>query len=133
LAPEKMTPEKILKKVKDENIKFIDLKFNDLPGLWQHFTITAGELNGNMDSDPAKGGIWAEGIGFDGSSIRGFQEIQESDMILMLDPETAVIDPIPQHPTLSIICDVYNPRTKKPYSRDPRYIARKAVQHMKST
>ena len=133
MASEKMTPEKILKKVKDENIKFIDLKFNDLPGLWQHFTITAGELNGNMDSNPAKGGIWAEGIGFDGSSIRGFQEIQESDMILMLDPETAVIDPIPQHPTLSIICDVYNPRTKKPYSRDPRYIARKAVQHMKST
>jgi len=133
LAPEKMTPEKILKKVKDENIKFIDLKFNDLPGLWQHFTITAPELNGNMDSDPAKGGIWAEGIGFDGSSIRGFQEIQESDMILMLDPGTAIIDPIPVHPTLSIICDVYNPRTKKPYSRDPRYIAKKAVQYMKST
>jgi glutamine synthetase len=128
-----MTPEKILKKVKDENIKFIDLKFNDLPGLWQHFTITAGELNGNLDSDPSKGGIWAEGIGFDGSSIRGFQHIQESDMILMLDPGTAIIDPIPQHPTLSIICDVYNPVTKKPYTRDPRYIAKKAVKYLKST
>jgi glutamine synthetase len=127
-----MTPEKILKKVKDENIKFIDLKFLDLPGLWQHFTITPGEI-GIDDPDGAKGGIWTEGIGFDGSSIRGFQEIQESDMILMLDAGTAVIDPICEHPTLSIICDVYDPVTKKPYSRDPRYIAKKAVQHLKST
>ncbi len=81
MASDKMTPEKILKKVKDENIKFIDLKFLDLPGLWQHFTITPGEI-GIDDPDGAKGGIWTEGIGFDGSSIRGFQEIQESDMIL---------------------------------------------------
>jgi len=132
LVPDKMTPEKILKKVKDENIKFIDLKFLDLPGLWQHFTITPGEI-GIDDPDGAKGGIWTEGIGFDGSSIRGFQEIQESDMILMLDAGTAVIDPICEHPTLSIICDVYDPVTKKPYSRDPRYIAKKAVQHLKST
>ena len=132
MVPDKMTPEKILKKVKDENIKFIDLKFLDLPGLWQHFTITPGEI-GIDDPDGAKGGIWTEGIGFDGSSIRGFQEIQESDMILMLDAGTAVIDPICEHPTLSIICDVYDPVTKKPYSRDPRYIAKKAVQHLKST
>ncbi|MGA2158765.1 MAG: type I glutamate--ammonia ligase [Dehalococcoidia bacterium] len=127
-----MTPEKILKKVKDENIKFIDLKFLDLPGLWQHFTITPGEI-GIDDPDGAKGGIWTEGIGFDGSSIRGFQEIQESDMILKLDAETAVIDPICEHPTLSVICDVYDPVTGKPYSRDPRYIAKKAAQHLKST
>ena len=132
MAPDKMTPEKILKKVKDENIKFIDLKFLDLPGLWQHFTITPGEI-GIDDPEGSKEGIWTEGIGFDGSSIRGFQEIQESDMILMLDAGTAIIDPICEHPTLSIICDVYDPVTKKPYSRDPRYIARKAVQHLKST
>ncbi len=132
MAPDKMTPEKILKRVKDENIKFIDLKFLDLPGLWQHFTITPGEI-GIDDPEGSKEGIWTEGIGFDGSSIRGFQEIQESDMILMLDAGTAIIDPICEHPTLSIICDVYDPVTKKPYSRDPRYIARKAVQHLKST
>ena len=132
MAPEKMTPEKILKKVKDENIKFIDLKFLDLPGLWQHFTITPGEI-GIDDPDGAKGGIWTEGIGFDGSSIRGFQEIQESDMILKLDPETAIIDPICKHPTLSIICDVFDPINKKAYTRDPRFIAKKAVQHLKST
>jgi glutamine synthetase len=127
-----MTPEKILKKVKDENIKFIDLKFIDLPGLWQHFTITAGEI-GIDDPDGAKGGIWTEGIGFDGSSIRGFQEIQESDMILKLDPATAIVDPICEHPTLSIICDVFDPVTGKAYTRDPRYIAKKAVHYMKST
>jgi len=128
-----MTPEKILKKIKDEDIKFVDLKFNDLPGLWQHFTITSPELNGLEDSDPAKGGIWAEGIGFDGSSIRGFQAIQESDMILHLDPETAIVDPICGHPTLSIICDIYDPLTKKPYTRDPRYITKKAAEYLKST
>jgi len=133
LASDKMTPDKILKKVKDENIKFIDLKFNDLPGLWQHFTITESQLDGLPDSDHSKGGIWAEGIGFDGSSIRGFQAIQESDMILKLDPETAVVDPICEHPTLSIICDIYDPLSKKAYTRDPRYIAKKSVQYLKST
>ena len=132
MAPDKMTPEKIIRKVKEEGIKFIDLKFLDLPGLWQHFTITPGEI-GIDDPDGAKGGIWTEGIGFDGSSIRGFQEIQESDMILKLDPETAIIDPICKHPTLSIICDVFDPINKKAYTRDPRFIAKKAVQHLKST
>jgi glutamine synthetase len=132
LASEKMTPEKILKKVKDENIKFIDLKFLDLPGLWQHFTITPSEI-GIDDPDGAKGGIWKEGIGFDGSSIRGFQEIHESDMLLKLDPETAIIDPMCAYPTLSIICDIFDPITAKAYSRDPRYIAKKSVQYLKST
>jgi glutamine synthetase len=132
LASDKMTPEKILKKVRDEGIKFIDLKFLDLPGLWQHFTITPSEI-GIDDPDGAKGGIWKDGIGFDGSSIRGFQEIHESDMLLKLDPATAIMDPICQHPTLSIICDIFDPITTKAYSRDPRYIAKKAVQHLKST
>lgn len=132
MASEKMTPEKILKKVKDENIKFIDLKFLDLPGLWQHFTITPSEI-GVDDPDGAKSGIWTEGIGFDGSSIRGFQEIHESDMLLKLDPETAIIDPMCAYPTLSIICDIFDPITAKAYSRDPRYIAKKSVKYLKST
>ncbi|HID95537.1 MAG TPA: type I glutamate--ammonia ligase [Candidatus Latescibacteria bacterium] len=125
-----MTPEEILKFVKDQNIEIIDLKFNDLPGLWQHFSIPASELI--EIADPTKG-IWVEGIGFDGSSIRGFQKIQESDMILMLDPKTAVIDPACEVPTLSIICNIYDPITKKPYSRDPRYIAEKAEEYLRST
>ena len=120
----------VIKMVKENDIRIIDLKFNDLPGLWQHFSIPATELTG-ID-DPATS-IWVEGIGFDGSSIRGFQKIHESDMILQLDPATAVVDPACDVPTLSIICDVYDPVTKKPYSRDPRYVAKKADEYLKST
>ena len=120
----------VLKTIKENNIQIVDLKFNDLPGLWQHFSIPATEL-ADIE-DPAKG-IWIEGIGFDGSSIRGFQKIHESDMVLQLDPGTAVVDPACQIPTLSIICDIYDPVTKKPYSRDPRYVAKKAAEYLKST
>ena len=98
-----MKPEEILKFVKESNIEIVDLKFNDLPGLWQHFSIPSSELT---DIDDPTRGIWIDGIGFDGSSIRGFQQIQESDMILMPDPETAVIDPVCEIPTLSIVCDI---------------------------
>ena len=125
-----MKPEEVLQFVKDNDIKIVDLKFNDLPGLWQHFSIPATELT---DIDDPTRGIWVDGIGFDGSSIRGFKKIQESDMILVPDPATAVIDPICQIPTLSILCDVYDPLTKQPYTRDPRYIARKAEQYLRST
>lgn len=125
-----MTPEQILKFIKENDIKIVDLKFNDLPGLWQHFSIPASELT---DIDDPTRGIWVDGIGFDGSSIRGFQKIQESDMVLIPDPETAVIDPICEVPTLSIICDIYDPLTKQPYTRDPRYIAKKAERYLKST
>ena len=125
-----MTPEQVLEFVKKNKIEIVDLKFNDLPGIWQHFSIPASELT-ELD-DPTKG-IWMDGIGFDGSSIRGFKKIQESDMLLILDPETAVIDPICQIPTLSIICDVTDPLTREPYTRDPRYIAKKAEKHLKST
>jgi len=120
----------VIKMVKENDIRIIDLKFNDLPGLWQHFSIPAAEITG-ID-DPATS-IWVEGIGFDGSSIRGFQKIHESDMVLQLDPGTAVVDPACDVPTLSIICDVYDPTTKKPYSRDPRYVAKKAAGYLKST
>ena len=120
----------VTKLIKDNNIQFVDLKFNDLPGLWQHFTITTTELSAAED---IVNSIWVDGIGFDGSSIRGFQKIQESDMILIPDPKTAVIDPCCEVPTLSIICDIYDPITRKPYSRDPRYIARKAVEYLKKS
>jgi glutamine synthetase len=125
-----MTPEEVLRFVKENNIKIVDLKFNDLPGLWQHFSIPASELT---DIDDPTRGIWVDGIGFDGSSIRGFQKIQESDMILIPDPETAVIDPVCETPTLSIICDIYEPLNKQPYTRDPRYIAKKAEEYLKSS
>jgi len=116
--------------IKENGIQIVDFKFNDLPGLWQHFSIPASELS-EID-DPVKS-IWVEGIGFDGSSIRGFQKIQESDMILQLDAKTAVVDPVCEVPTLSIICDIYDPVTKKPYTRDPRYIAKKAADYLRKT
>ncbi|HPP12933.1 MAG TPA: type I glutamate--ammonia ligase [bacterium] len=122
--------QRVVKLIKDNHIQIVDLKFNDLPGLWQHFSIPVSELT-EID-DPIKS-IWAEGIGFDGSSIRGFQKIQESDMILMPDPATAVVDYICEVPTLSIICDIYDPLTRKPYTRDPRYIAKKAADFLRET
>ena len=125
-----MKPEEIASFIKKNYIEFVDLKFNDLPGMWQHFSIPVSELT-EID-DPTRG-IWVDGIGFDGSSIRGFQAIQESDMILLPDPDSAVIDPICEVPTLSIICDIHDPLTKKPYTRDPRYIAKKAEKYLKST
>jgi glutamine synthetase len=102
----------------------VDLRFTDMPGIWQHFSIPVRQLTGELFED---------GIGFDGSSIRGFKEIHESDMLLMLDPATAFLDPIFEVPTLSIICDVYDPVTREPYSRDPRYIAKKAEAYLKQT
>ena len=119
------TPDEVKRFIQKNKIQVIDFKFNDLPGLWQHFSVPAQELLGD--------GVWQEGIGFDGSSIRGFQKIQESDMILMPDPTTAVIDPICQTPTLSIICNIYDPVTKEPYTRDPRYVAQKAEEYLKKT
>ncbi len=116
--------------ISSKEIKIIDFKFNDLPGLWQHFSIPAQEIV--KETDP-KSGIWAEGIGFDGSSIRGFQKIQESDMILCPDPTTAVLDPVCEVPTLSIICNVFDPITKEAYTRDPRFIAQKAEDYLKAT
>ncbi len=123
-------PEEVKQYIRKHKIQVVDLKFNDLPGLWQHFSIPASELT---DFEKVEKSIWAEGIGFDGSSIRGFQKIQESDMILLPDPTTAILDPVCQVPTLSVICDIHDPITKEPYSRDPRYIARKAEEYLKKT
>jgi len=117
-----MTPRDVLKLAKQKGAKIVDLRFIDLPGLWQHFSIPASELSEEL---------FAEGIGFDGSSIRGFQTIDESDMLLMLDPDTAAMDPFTADPTLVLICNVKDPITGEWYSRDPRYVARKAEAHLK--
>ncbi|HYY60311.1 MAG TPA: type I glutamate--ammonia ligase, partial [Burkholderiales bacterium] len=114
----------VVELIEGEGIKIIDLRFTDLPGLWQHFSITLPELTPDL---------FTEGIGFDGSSIRGFQEIHESDMLLKPDAATAFIDPMCQVPTLAMICDVVDPVLKQPYSRDPRFVARKAEKYVQQT
>lgn len=116
--------EKVFKTIKDRDVRIIDLKFTDLLGQWQHFSVTTTEFTEETFED---------GIGFDGSSIRGFQKIHESDMILFPDPESAFVDPFTAVPTLSLICDVADPITRENYSRDPRNIARKAESYLKST
>ena len=115
-------PSDVVKMAKD--VKMVDYRFVDLPGTWQHFTVPARQLT--VDT-------FEEGVGFDGSSIRGFQEIHESDMLLLPDPDSAFIDPIFEIPTLVLICDVHDPITLQPYSRDPRYVARKAEAYLKQT
>jgi glutamine synthetase len=112
-----------MKFIKDEGIQIIDLKFVDMPGLWQHFSVSAREFEEDA---------FTEGVGFDGSSIRGFQAINESDMLLVPDPDATFVDPFTAVPTLSIICDVRDPITGEMYSRDPRHVAKKAEAHVKS-
>jgi len=107
-----------------KDVKMVDIRFIDLPGTWQHFTIPVRRL----DED-----LFKEGVPFDGSSIRGFQEIHESDMLLLPDPESAFIDPVAEIPTLVLTCDVHDPITLEAYGRDPRYIARKAEAYVKQT
>jgi len=108
----------------EHDVQLVDLKFTDLPGTWQHFAVAARELGEDL---------LTAGAGFDGSSIRGFQEINESDMLLLPDPATACIDPFHELPTLSLVCDVRDPVTGGSYSRDPRNVARKAERHLVST
>jgi len=123
-----VTPEEIKHFCAENGIRFVDVKFVDLFGLWQHLTRPIHELNDWTDYDRSP---WRRGFGFDGSSIRGFQKIEESDMLLVPDPDTAIIDPHIQAPTLSVICDVEDPVTRERYSRDPRHIATKAEQYVK--
>lgn len=118
------TAKEVIAFAKENDIQIVDLKFTDLPGVWQHFSIPLGEMTPEL---------FEEGIGFDGSSIRGFQEIHESDMLLIPDPTTAVVDPILEIETLSVICNVHHPLTKERYSRDPRYVAQKAEKHLISS
>ena len=118
------TAAEVLDLVQSEGIDIVDFRFCDLPGLMQHFSVPSHELTqGGFD----------DGYGFDGSSIRGFQEIQESDMLLMPDPDTAVIDIFRQHKTLNINCFVRDPVTGESYTRDPRYVAQKAQDYLVST
>jgi len=119
-----MTPKEVLTLVREKEIKAIDLRFVDFPGTWQHFTIPANQLEESTFED---------GVGFDGSSIRGWQAINESDMLVIPQPETAFIDPFYQHNTLALICSIKDPLTRQDYSRDPRYIAAKAVNYMKAS
>jgi len=116
--------EKVLKFIKDKGIKFVDLKFMDFPGQWQHFTVPVTHFDA---------GSFEDGFGFDGSSIRGWKAIHESDMLLIPDPETMFTDLFIEEPTLSLICDVYEPATKEKYSRCPRNIAQKAEAYLLST
>jgi glutamine synthetase len=98
------------------------MRFTDLPGMWQHFSVPPSAV----DADAL-----ADGIGFDGSSIRGFQEIQESDMLVVADPTTAFLDPFASAKTLVLICNIRDPVTGQAYSRDARHIAQKAETHLK--
>jgi len=120
----KRTPAEVLKLAKDEGIEIVDVRFADLPGMTQHFSVPTHQLTEDT---------FTEGFGFDGSSIRGFQEIQESDMILLPDPNMAYVDPFRQHKTLNIHCFVHDPVTLEPYTRDPRHVARKAEAYLQST
>lgn len=119
-----MTPKEVLALIREKDVKAVDMRFMDFPGMWQHFTIPANALDE---------GVFEEGLGFDGSSIRGWQAINESDMLVIPQPETAFIDPFMKDTTLTMICNIQDPLTKEDYSRDPRNVARKAVNYMKST
>jgi glutamine synthetase len=119
-----MTPKEVIEFSKENNVEIVDLRFVDVPGLWQHFSISTSELHEEL---------FENGIGFDGSSIRGFQTIDESDMLLVPDPNTAFLDPFTELPTLNLICNVRDPVTGQPYSRDPRFVTQKAEAYLKST
>ncbi len=114
----------VFKIIKDNGVKMVDLKFVDFPGQWQHFTVPVTELTED---------IFEVGLGFDGSSIRGWKQIHESDMLIVPDPATVIIDPFCEIPTLSLVCNVFDPLTKQKYDRDPRNIAQKAEAYLKQT
>ncbi|MDQ6772331.1 MAG: type I glutamate--ammonia ligase [Candidatus Dormibacteraeota bacterium] len=123
-AKSKTTPAEVLQRARESGIKVVDVRFVDLPGTWQHFSLPLGAFDEDAFSD---------GLGFDGSSIRGFQAINESDMLLMPDADTATIDPILQVPTMFLVCNVVDPITREPYTRDPRHIAQKAEAYLRLT
>src|SRR5215813_1723013 len=114
----------VLEFVKKNGVKLLDLRITDLPGLWHHVSYPIEQLTEDCFED---------GFGMDGSSIRGWSAIHESDMLLIPDPDTHVLDPFTEVPTLVMVCDVIDPVTKQRYDRDPRYIARKAEMHLSST
>jgi glutamine synthetase len=119
-----MTPRDVLALAEENRCKMVDLKFLDLPGQWQHFSVPVSELTESSFDD---------GYGFDGSSIRGWQAINESDMLVLPDPNTAQMDPFCAESTLSLICNIVDPLTRQDYPKDPRNVARKAVSYLQST
>ena len=118
------TPQEVLKMIQDEDIKIIDLKFIDMPGIWQHCSFFQDQI----DED-----AFVDGVAFDGSSIRGWKAINNSDMAMVPDPKTAWIDPFMKEKTLSMICSIKEPRTGEMYDRDPRSIAQKALEYLTSS
>src|ERR1700722_20441789 len=120
-----MTPKQVLQMIKDKGVVMVDIKFIDLLGTWQHFSAPISEFK---DEAP-----FTEGLGFDGSSIRGWQSIDNSDMLVIPDPDSAVLDPFMKDPTLTMICTIQDPITRSDYTRDPRNIAKKAELYLKST
>lgn len=124
MAKEMSAIDKVLKFVKENKIQFVDMKFMDMPGQWQHITFPVSQFSADSFED---------GYGFDGSSIRGWKSINESDMLIIPDPNTMWLDPFVTAPTISLTCDVYEPATKEKYSRCPRNIAQKAQAYLQST
>ena len=118
------TADDILKQIKDDEVEYVDIRFCDLPGIVQHFSVPASAFTGD---------VFEDGLAFDGSSVRGFQSIHESDMLLLPDPETARIDPFRAAKTLNLNFFVHDPFTREAYSRDPRNVARKAENYLVST
>jgi glutamine synthetase len=119
-----VTPKEVLALCREKDVKAVDLRFMDFPGLWQHFTIPVSKLEED---------VFEDGLGFDGSSIRGWQAINESDMLVVPQPDTAFLDPFADIPTLVMICNIQDPITREDYSRDPRNVARKSVNYLNST
>jgi glutamine synthetase len=118
------SPKEVLDLIKKEGIEVVDLRFMDFPGIWQHFSVPISEIDE---------GVFDSGLGFDGSSIRGWQVINESDMLVKPDPSTAFVDPLLEHKTLVMICNICDPITGEDYTRDPRNIARKAEKYLKGS
>jgi glutamine synthetase len=119
-----MSAADVMTMIKDKEVEIIDLKFSDFLGQWQHFTIPTSQANPDL---------FEEGLGFDGSSIRGWQMIHSSDMMVVPDPQTAVLDPFSEKATLSMVCSIVDPITRENYSRDPRNVAQKAEAYLKQT
>ena len=118
------TPADVMKMAKENGVKIVDFRFCDLLGTWQHTSKSISDVDEE---------IFESGVGFDGSSIRGFQSIDASDMLMMPDPTTARLDPYTAVPTMYVVCDLYDPTTRKRYDRDPRGIAQRAEAHLKNT
>ena len=118
------TAKDVLKFIKDNDVKSVDMKFMDFPGLWQHTSFPVSEIDE---------GTFEEWLGFDGSSIRGWQPIHASDMMIVPDPSTMVLDPFYDRKTLSLVCNIVDPITREGYTRDPRFIAQKAEAYLKAS